>query len=77
MFELYRRVKHRARAVGRRVQAAVVRWTLYVVYFAGIGSVHLWVRACHRHLLEPPGKQPSWEPSCARGFDESDSQRQS
>ncbi len=77
MFELFRRVKERVRALGRRVQHAVVRGSLYLLYFLGIGSAHAWLRLFRRRLLPTFGETDLWRPADARDFDEQDSQRQS
>ena len=76
MLALIRRVRFAARALGRRVQAAVVRWALYVLYFAGLGAVHLWLRVFHRSILVPAG-EAGWRDAGVADFDESDSLLQS
>ncbi len=74
-----RRLVERARAAGRRVQAAAVQILLVVLYIAGFGTVRLWAWLFHRHLLSGPAlDSPSfWRAVEPRTFDPAASRRQS
>ena len=54
--KLYTRIKERVKAFGRRVQAAVVHVSLFLLYFFGIGAAKIWAKMFHRHLLNAPSE---------------------
>lgn len=74
-----RRLLERARAVGRRIQAAALTALLFLLYVFGLGAARLHASLFHRRLLRPAPPSPTsyWLPATGFGLSEEERRSQS